>query len=228
MKKKFLSLAIAILIAVSFPISAFAASDFDITVFDTENVNIVYDDMEDTYRATEKELMSLLDRTSGRLFPPQWATGFANMYPTVSVDDSVAAFFIYLDYYLNVSWGWDNLDTITIKIGDNRYIFTNIELDKKVGVGGKDLMVERMVIAIDENSMEFMEDLTNHKNDEIKMRLSGSGVAHDIILTDIVKESIVDLYDLYVKAGGTNTPNIRRITDAKMTNLSVKKPQQQN
>lgn len=60
--------------------------------------------------------------------------------------------------------------------------------------------------------LSFMDDLIQHQNDEIKIRLQGTTQSFDFTLTDEMKNEILTLYDLYAQGGGTRDSNLRSVT----------------
>ena len=59
----------------------------------------------------------------------------------------------------------------------------------------------------------MMKDLADHRDDEISVRLTGSAKSIDFVLTDTVKNTLLDMYDLYVAGGGTRSGNMYQISE---------------
>lgn len=60
--------------------------------------------------------------------------------------------------------------------------------------------------------LSFMDDLIQHQNDEIKIRLQGTTQSFDFTLTDEMKNEILTLYDVYVNGGGIRKSNLDGIS----------------
>ena len=69
----------------------------------------------------------------------------------------------------------------------------------------------------------FMQDLIQHRDEEIKVRLVGANREMEFVLTQAMKDGIIGLYDRYVMAGGTRQENMDLITQGNTVNVEVRK-----
>ena len=65
----------------------------------------------------------------------------------------------------------------------------------------------------------MMTELIEHRDEEIRIRLQGTNRNVDFVLTDDMKNSIINLYNLYVAGGGTNAASMQIID--KVTKIDV-------
>lgn len=56
-----------------------------------------------------------------------------------------------------------------------------------------------------------MEDLINHRDEEIKVRLSGKNSYVDFVLPDVMKDNFIHMYNLYASGGGTEKNNLKTV-----------------
>lgn len=203
MKKKLVSLVLAVAVVFSMCVPAFATTGFNQSVFekDRDNVVIDTDDMDGT--TFVRSFSFIIGDTSLSL----GNSSFVMTDPAIFITDSFDLFslrFVYLGTDLLGANG------VTIKIGDNRYSFSNCTTSHSITDDGR--FQETILFCMKNETKKFMSDLKDHRNDEIKVRLSGSQKNLDFILTDGMKNSLLDLYDLYVAGGGTRDKNMHNIT----------------
>lgn len=68
-----------------------------------------------------------------------------------------------------------------------------------------------------------MQDLVEHRNEKIKIRLVGSSDNIDFFLPDEVKDGLINLYNLYSMGGGTNSSNMELLTKLDDTGISIRR-----
>lgn len=200
MKKKIASLALAILLLASIPLSAFAADGFDLSIFNCSDVvSTKYDDLSGN---TTIELASSSDNIYVGLLD------HVCFMPTVYVSDSSEYYnwVVWYSYLGNVQY--PNINSVLIKIGDNRYTFDNIYNSRSDWGSKNDYHREILNIIFDGNSLSMMEDLINHRNEDIKMRFSGSNGQFDLTLSAKTVDRLIQMYELYKDAGGTRGTNL--------------------
>ena len=158
MKKRLVSLALAALLLVAVPLSAFATSKFNTSVLSgRENVSISYfDEMTGNVIAslTGDAYNSSVTFDNGTLL---------TVDPTICLNDS-------FDYY---RFNFNCLETapigmtsIIIKIGDNRYSFTNCETGLyPLGDSG---FAENISFVAKRETIGFINDFVKHRDEEIK------------------------------------------------------------
>ena len=185
------------------PLSAFATSKFNTSVLSgRENVSISYfDEMTGNVIAslTGDAYNSSVTFDNGTLL---------TVDPTICLNDS-------FDYY---RFNFNCLETapigmtsIIIKIGDNRYSFTNCETGLyPLGDSG---FAENISFVAKRETIGFINDFV------IKVRINGTYTTLDFSLTDEMKNEILDLYALYDDGRGTRDANLRDITYTDSTSV---------
>ena len=209
MKKRLASLALAALLLISVPLSAFATSKFNTSVLSgRDNVSISYfDEMTGNVTAslTGDAYNSSVTFDNGALL---------TVDPTICLNDS-------FDYY---RFNFNCLETapigmtsIIIKIGDNRYNFTNCATS--LVPLGDNAYWENIYFVLKRETVGFMNDFVKHRDEEIKVRINGTYTTLDFSLTDEMKNEILDLYALYDDGRGTRDANLRDITYTDSTSV---------
>lgn len=203
LKKKLVSLALAAALLVSVPVSAFATAKFNQSVFDgRDDIRVATD----TMTGETSVIPTALD--SDQMIIPVLDSGAViTVRPAIFLDDDKDTFILMFDY-LGVDWA--NLNGIIIKIGDNRYSFSNCYSSRSLDEG---FASEYVAFYMKDQTTDMMKDFANHRNDEIRVRLTGSAKSIDFVLTDTVKNTLLDMYDLYVAGGGMRSGNMYQISE---------------
>jgi len=208
MKKRIVSLALAGAIMISASVPALATSAFNMGVFDgRQDVSISSDDMsgETGICLSGDEYDSVITFDDGSLL---------TVDPNIFLTDSYDTYQIYFNCFESSLAG---MKSIIIKIGDNRYNFSNC-FTSKSRINDNTIM-ETIGIMMKRETVGFMNDLDEHRDEEIQVRINGTETI-DFSLTDEMKNEILTLYDLYAQAGGTRDKNLRNITDIDQTVVS--------
>ena len=144
----------------------------------------------------------------------------AEVLPMVTSDESVDAFMLNLNYY---GYSWMNINEIVFKIGDNRYFFTSDQgpINARQEVYSNGMVQEQLMIVFDANSLSFMQDFIEHRDEEILVRFSGADSVMDFALTKEIKDATIGLYDRYVMAGGTQPESLQTVTDLHCIKMQV-------
>lgn len=202
LKKKIVSLALAAALLVSVPVSAFATKGFNQGVFDgREDIIVGRDDMEG--QTIVLPSYDYYGSTCTWLSPD----AFITIRPGMVLDDDSDSFILTFDY---LGRSFANLNSIIIKIGDNRYTFSNCYTSRSLT---EDFLAsEQISFFMKKETVGFMKDLSNHHDEEIKVRLNGSAQSFDFILSDEAKNCLLGLYDLYSSGGGTRETNLLKLT----------------
>ena len=201
LKKKIVSLALAATLLV--PVSAFATTKFNQGVFDgRDDLRVVTD----TMTGETSVVPTALDGDQ-MIIPVLESGAVITVRPGIFLDDDKDAFILMFDY-LGVDWA--KLNGIIIKIGDNRYSFTNCYSSRSIDDG---FASEYVAFYMKDQTAGMMKDLADHRDDEISVRLTGSAKSIDFVLTDTVKNTLLDMYDLYVAGGGTRSGNMYQISE---------------
>lgn len=201
LKKRIVSLALAAAIMVSVSAPALATSAFDKSVFNNrQDISISDDEMDGITIVTTvpdyfKDSIVLFDNA------------FVLVDPKIGLVDNFDLYSFYFDYY---GANYAGLKSIIIKIGDNRYTFSNCQHTSSLT--SDNFIHESISFSLKRETVKFMSDFAEHRNEKIQVRLVGNSQNLDFILTDDMKNSILTLYDLYSRGGGTRDKNMRNIT----------------
>ena len=215
MKKRIGSLVVSTFLAASVALGAAATSNFDISVFqNVDDIQMQYDAMTGEAFIYNK---SLVIDGKGMIAVNDHV---AEVLPMVNSDESVDAFMLNLNYY---GYSWMNINEIVFKIGDNRYFFTSDQgpINARQEVYSNGMVQEQLVIVFDANSLSFMQDFIEHRDEEILVRFSGASGVMDFALTKEIKDAAIGLYDRYVMAGGTQPESLKTATDLHCTKMQV-------
>ena len=174
MKRTLISLALIVLLMVSIPVSAFASAEFNRSIFNgRDDLSLTADDM------TGITYVRSSGWADGKTIVTSSASAVILVSPFISLTDPADFYVLEFDYH---GYHWADLNSILIKIGDNRYIFSNCNHSYSLG------------------------------SDEIKIRLQGTTQSFDFTLTDEMKNEILTLYDVYVNGGGIRKSNLDGIS----------------
>lgn len=206
MKKKLVSLALAAVMMASVSMPALATSDFSMWVFDGRQDAFVYTD-----EMTGEVGVSLLGTSydSHLTFDDG---SFLMVDPYLYLTDSYDAYFLYFNCFESSLAG---MDSIIIKIGDNRYNFSNCFTS--YSAIDDTTIAETIGFLMKRETVDFMNDFAKHRDEEIKVRINGNYQTLDFSLTDEMKNAILTMYALYVQGGGTRDKNLRNLTDIDST-----------
>ena len=213
MKKKFLSFALVCAILAITALPSFATSQFDMSVFDnSEDITVEYDDMSGRYDIYTTSLIT--GKGKIRL---KGDYDHVTIYPHIGISDDMDVYVLCLDYYAR---DWAFIDEITIKIGNNLYTFTDFTSTRKIYSDAT--IKEHLAFSITPESISFMQDLIEHRNEKIKVRLHGSANSVDFFLSSTIKDGIINTYNLYVMGGGTAPNNMNLLTLIEETQMTTK------
>ena len=221
MKKRIVSLAVAVLLSVAMAMSAFATSEFKVSAFqDVDDYQIDIDDMTGEISISIKSLLN----ESEFVGTDDYLLAF---YPMVTTNNDFDMFLFAVMY---LGYQSENINQVIVKIGDNRYFFSDVELDMDglpewytSMIDSHGVVMELPVFIIDNRTIPFMQDLIQHRDEEIKVRLVGANREMEFVLTQAMKDGIIGLYDRYVMAGGTRQENMDLITQGNTVNVEVRK-----
>ncbi len=202
LKKKLVALALAASMMISVSAPALATSKFNMGVFEgRQDAFILSDEM------TGEAIVLLEDDSTARTIYFDDGSRIV-VTPGLMLNDSYDYYVLTFGYFgANLA----GIDNIIIKIGDNRYSFSNCPVSRSKL--GDDLIYEEMPIRMKRETVSFMNDLSDHREEEIKVRVNGVYQTFDFTLPDAAKDRILCLYDLYSQGGGTRDSNLRSITD---------------
>ena len=221
MKKRIVSLAVAVLLSVAMAMSAFATSEFKVSAFqDVDDYQIDIDDMTGEISISIKSLLN----ESEFVGTDDYLLAF---YPMVTTNNDFDMFLFAVMY---LGYQSENINQVIVKIGDNRYFFSDVELDidglpewYTSMIDSYGVVMELPVFIIDNRTIPFMQDLIQHRDEEIKVRLVGANREMEFVLTQAMKDGIIGLYDRFVMAGGTRQENMDLITQGNTVDVEVRK-----
>ncbi len=212
--KKALSLILAVLLMISVSVSALATSAFDASVLDSaEGLTTTYDDMTGVTKYYSKPLMD-----GKKAIYLNFSTTIT-VIPTVAIGNYLDMYFIGL-YYVGADWA--NIDHMIVKIGDRRYTLSGFKNSRSTRtIGYVTECQEYFYFFATNETIPMLQDIAEHKDEEIKVRFAGSRKNVDFVLTDEIKDGIVNLYDLYSAGGGLRTENIDKLSETEKITVSV-------
>lgn len=212
MKKRLLSIAAALMLIVSVSLAAYAADGFNKAVFDNApDVFAVKDDMTGSLTVASESLLG-----EKGIAIPESGGGYVVVYSGVSISDTMNGNSILFKYYAD---DWAFIDSIIVKIGNRRYKFDGIPVDRDVL---RDASIEEVAfIDLTTNVIPFMTYLIEHRDETVKVRLQGSDRDIDFILTDDMKNGIINIYNLYVAGGGTSKASMKKIDLARNITVTI-------
>lgn len=208
MKKKLVSLALAVVMMASVSMPALATSKFNMGVFDGRQDAFVYTD--------EMTGSSLVFPRIGVIEDGGTYISFDDG-SRISVSSSLRLTDSFDICFLNFSRTGlfsTGLNSVIVKIGDNRYTFSNGQTDATTVDG---IVLEDFNIPIKKELIPFMNDFIEHSSDEIKVRFVCDTKYYDFVLTNDMKSQILVIYDLYVTGNGTRERNLHDITECDST-----------
>lgn len=211
MKRKLISLVLALFLTISISISAFASIGFNCSVFNgRDDILISYDDMKGITRVYSQA------EADGKTTINFESSGIIFVTPRIAIvesdNDSLDVFELSFDYFGN---DWVNLNEISIKIGDKQYNFLDCNISHTTEYAN--LVHENISFYLKNESLSFIQDFIKHQNSEIKVHLDGSARSFDFVLTDDMKASVSLLYNLFYKGNGTRKSNMDNISSVDQT-----------
>ena len=209
MRKRLISFALAATIMVSTSLPAFATKKFDMSVFSgRDDIYVSYDDITavTTVNPRLDGLETYVSVDSGMIFmDPEIGI-------TESPTDSLDIFIFGFKYFGN---SWADLNEMWVKIGDNRYNFSNCYTSQSVAYDN--LAFESICFELKHETIPFMQDLIKHQDEEIKVRLDGDTQSFDFVLTEDMKKCAILMYSLFIDGGGTRKSNMDTMSSLEQT-----------
>ena len=201
MKKRLSALALALMLSIVVSTPAYAADGFNKAVFDNaQDVFVVKDDMTGDLTAASDSLLGDKGVTV-----PESGGGYVEVYSGVSISDTLNTNSLLFKYYAD---DWALIDSVIVKVGNRRYKFNGIDIDRDVL---RDASVrETAFINLSSNVIPFMTYLIEHRDETVKVRLQGQNRDIDFVLTDDMKNGIINIYNLYVAGGGTSKASMQK------------------
>lgn len=212
MKKKVLAFLMAAGLCLTMSVSAFAAEGFNMSVFDQrDDMYITQDDMNGTITIVPLYLANAADCLIE--VNNKWIVNvFALVNNSPDYDAGQIAFTCDGE-------NWPNVYEVIVKIGEKRYSFKDLLIDQSILDNG--LCTEMVMINWKTETIPFMQDLAKNKNEEIKVRLNSESGYIDFVLTQEIKDSVVNCFDLFVKAGGTREESMSWMDAEDATTVEV-------
>lgn len=199
MKRFFALFTIIALILLTIP----ALAEFNSDVFkEIDNVSVNIDDMEGAGYID-------LDSLKPCFFDPNYSEyKYCAFYPSVRVNNTGVGVLRLFGSF----WGrkWALIDTMIIKIGDNRYTFSDVHSERDTG--DHEEINEELAIVMDSTTEVFVKDFIEHSDGEIKVRWKGEKYNVDFVMTDSMKATFKVFFEKYIEAGGYNPDNITVVT----------------
>lgn len=197
--KRFLSMLLVISLVL---FSATALAEFDSSVFaGVDNVFVSIDDMEG---------VGYIDLTSKEpcFFDPNYSKyKYCAFYPSVRIDEKGTGVLRMFGSFYGEDWAF--FDSMIIKIGNNRYTFSEIYNDRNVVEHAE--VNEELAIVMDSTTEVFVRDFIENADGEIKVRWCGDKYNVDFTMTDTMKSSFKTFFEKYIEAGGYDSSNIDNV-----------------
>ena len=206
MKKKLVSLALAAVMMASVSMPALATSMFNMGVFDgRQDMSISSDEM-----TGETSVSLSADSYNSDIIFDNGSRLTAT--PILIFNDNYDSYQLWFNCLEVIPTG---MTSIIIKIGDNRYSFSNCYITHYAI--NDNLALEQIGFMMKRETVDFMNDFAKHRDEEIKVRINGDYQTLDFSFTDEMKNAILTMYALYVQGGGTRDKNLRNLTDIDST-----------
>lgn len=206
MKKKLVSLALAAVMMASVSMPALATSKFNMGVFDgRQDVSISSDEMTgktSVSPSADSYNSDIIFDNGSRL----------TTTPILIFNDNYDSYQLWFNCLEVIPTG---MTSVIIKIGDNRYSFSNCYTTHYAI--NDNLSLEQIGFMMKRETVDFMNDFAKHRDEEIKVRINGDYQTLDFSFTDEMKNAILTMYALYVQGGGTRDKNLRNLTDIDST-----------
>lgn len=212
MKKSFSTLALVLMLSIAVSTSAYAADGFNKGVFDNaQDVFVVKDDMTGDLTAASDSLLG-----DKGIAIPESGGGYVKVYSGVAISDALNTNSLLFKYYAD---DWALIDSVIVKVGDRRYKFNGIDVNREVL---RDASIrETAFINLSSNVIPFMTYLIEHRDETVKVRLQGQDRDIDFVLTDDMKNGIINIYNLYVAGGGTNKASMQKVDMVNTATVTV-------
>lgn len=202
MKKRLTALVVAIILVVTASLSVYASDGFNKAVFENApDVFAIKDDMTGDLTVASESLLG-----ERGLAIPESGGGRVVVYSGVSISDTLNMNSLLFKYYAN---DWAFINSVIIKVGSRRYKFDGIEVDRDVQRNAT--ICETAFISLTSDVIPFMTYLIEHRDETVKVRLQGKNRDIDFVLTDDMKNGIINIYNLYVAGGGTSKASMKKI-----------------
>lgn len=213
MRKRIVALATALILIVSTSLVSYAATKLNMSVFENaEDITVKYDDMSKATTITSTSL----SKGEGHV-QLDYRYDYVSIYPRIIFITSASEYTWNVDYFAR---NWMFIDEMSIKVGNNVYTFTDFTTSRKVYSDAT--VQEHLAFSITNDSLVFMQDLIEHRDEKIKVRLRGDSDYVDFFLPDEVKDGMINVYNLYSMAGGMDAENMRLLTAIEEAKMSVR------
>ena len=179
---------------------AFAAGSFNTSVF--QNVSGIEVNTDDMKNATYIDLDPDTESWRESFFDPAFSDYYyCAFYPSIRINSSgVAVLRWFCDFY---GEDWAFIDEIIVKVGDNRYSFSDVDINRNV-VDHGDVM-EELGIVFGAEHLAFLEDFAAHCEDgPVKVRLCGDNYDVDFTMSDTMVKWLKTFITLYDEGGALN------------------------
>ena len=130
-------------------------------------------------------------------------------------DTELPVFRIVIDYMED---NWLFADSVSFKIGDSTYTFSNLGNDDYRHITPNGYVSETLIILIGDEDMEFIEELYNYEH-SIQVRIKGSKGTSDfkVYSDDLFFNDLRQMYEAMLAAGGFNQAYLKRVPESTMS-----------
>lgn len=212
MRKRIVALATVLMLIVSISLVSYAATQLNMSVFENaDDITIKYDDISKVTTICSTSL----SKGEGHV-PLDYSYDHVSVYPRILAIASTSEYTWNVDYFAK---NWMFIDEMFVKVGNNVYTFTNFITSRYVYSDAT--IQEHLAFSITNDSLVFMQDLIEHRDEKIKVRLRGDADYVDFFLPDNVKDGMINVYNLYSMAGGTDPDNMKHVTAIEDAKFSI-------
>lgn len=212
MKKRIISLFMVFAVVSTCILPALAAPGFDKSVF--RNAEDILASEDEMGGSGAYSIDSLFNANNSYYFQTDDDTNRAVIYvrPMVTYTDRKEQYLFIIDIYARENF---YTNQVTIKVGNRRYVFTNPYTDFETY---ENICEETTLISMDADTLKsLMNDIIEHRDEEIKVRISGDDYNADITMADFTKDGVIHLYNLFVQAGGLRQENAAKLATKQTT-----------
>ena len=195
--KRLVSLFLGVLMV--FVMDTVSFAEFDLSVFEERKYLITHDEFED---------LAIIDPVSMPVPASKIPYGTFRINPSIVILDTGEAFFrVLFSAYMEK---WIFLNKIIIKIGEKKYYFEE-EFSRGVRSGG--YVKEELLFPLGNTGFSMIDEMRTAS--EVKIRMEGEKYFRDCVFSQKSIDLLLDFYDDFLKAGGSEKEYILDAVDEK-------------
>lgn len=207
MKKRIVSLLMALCLICVCSVSVFAADGLDLSVL-RNGKDIQYSENNQSGMAAYVLRSVAINETD--IFYSNDGSSISFTPAILAIKDGSTAI-----YNFNIKFTSNrflNLKQVIFVIGEKSYIFYNIPTTRKYPNNTSSGMYEEeTLLALDDGSIQIINDIIDNRNakgDPVKIIVEGANESFNLTLSNELTDGMIHLYNLFVEAGGTSKDNL--------------------